>query len=110
MTSPHVLGTAEARTSLPAILESFREQGGAAEPVFIGAYRQPEAVLISVGLAERIAPLIEELLLADQIRERLGSSNTSTAGDEVVRNLGIDEDDIAVETAALLRQLSAPAE
>ena len=109
MTTPHVLGTAEARTSLPAILESFREHGEHAEPVFIGAYRQPEAVLISAALAQRIAPLIEDLLLADRLRERLAATDAATPGDDIVRNLGLDEADIASETAALLQHLPSPA-
>ncbi len=65
--NPHdVLATREARAQLPALLERFRQAGGDAEPVVIGAHRRPEAVMLSyerylklVGGRERVAAALE---------------------------------------------------
>lgn len=65
---PHdVLATREARAQLPALLERFRADGAAAEPVVIGARRRPEAVVLSyerylqlAGGRERVAAALEQ--------------------------------------------------
>ena len=97
-----VLGTAEARAALPAILERFREQGVDAAPVFIGSYRRADAVVISAALAERLAPLLEDLLLADVIRERLAALGAPISGDSVIDHLGLSRDELGVAKRLLL--------
>ena len=65
---PHeVLATREARATLPAMLERFRQDGADAEPVVIGARRRPEAVVLSyerylqlAGGRERVAAVLEQ--------------------------------------------------
>jgi len=64
---PHyVLATREVRAQLPALLERFRRDGAAAEPVVIGARRRPEAVVLSyerylalAGGRERVAAALD---------------------------------------------------
>lgn len=99
---PHIMGTAETRRKLPKILESFRLAGSTAEPVFIGAYRHVEAVLLPAQLAEKLAPIIEDLILAERARSREAHPSLTTSGDDIVRRLGLDEEAISIETAALL--------
>jgi PHD/YefM family antitoxin component YafN of YafNO toxin-antitoxin module len=65
--NPHeVLPTREARAQLPAMLEHFRKQGAAADPVVIGARRRPEAVVLSyerylqlAGGRERVREMLD---------------------------------------------------
>jgi antitoxin StbD len=65
---PHdVLATREIRAQLPALLERFRQDGAAADPVVIGARRRPEAVVLSyerylqlAGGRERVAAALEQ--------------------------------------------------
>jgi len=45
MSSPRVLGIAEARSSLPALMRALSENPDA-DPVVIGSHRTPKAVLI----------------------------------------------------------------
>lgn len=100
--APHIMGTAETRRKLPSILEAFRTAGNTAEPVFIGAYRHVEAVLLPAPLAEKLAPLIEDLLLAERARARAVDASLTISGDDMVQRLGLDESAISAETAALL--------
>jgi antitoxin StbD len=41
------LPTREAMSKLPSLLAGFRARGADADPVVIGAYRRPEAVVLS---------------------------------------------------------------
>ena len=100
-----VLGTAEARTELSTILGRFRRDGVDAEPVFIGSYRQTDAVLISSALADRLAPLLEDLLLADRLRDRLAEGGQPISGDVVDAQFGFDLDQVAAETSRLRDEL-----
>jgi len=104
-TTPRILGTAETRKRLPAILSEFRRRGADAAPVYIGSYRHADAVLIPAALAERIAPLIEDALLAERVRARLADPGVPVPGDEVVARLGLDGDALATERASLLAGL-----
>ncbi|HEY5014185.1 MAG TPA: type II toxin-antitoxin system Phd/YefM family antitoxin [Acidimicrobiia bacterium] len=105
-TAPAVLGTSEARSQLPAILQRCRTQGASAEPVFIGANRKPVAVIVPAELLERLAPYLEDLALADRLRARLADTRPSLSEDEVDRALGLDPAAVAAERAALLDQLA----
>jgi hypothetical protein len=106
ITAPaHVMGTAEARRKLPSILDRFRSEGANAEPVFIGAYHRAEAVVLSVELAEKLAPLLEDLLIAEQLRGRLAGAPASVAGDVLAARLGVARAEIEAEKATLRRQL-----
>jgi hypothetical protein len=105
VTTPHILGTAETRRTLPAILDRFRQQGADAEPVYIGAYRNADAVLLPAALAERIAPLLEDLMIAQRMKARLAARYEVVSGDDLVARLGLDEAALSDETAALLAEL-----
>jgi hypothetical protein len=103
-TSPRVLGTAEARKELPAILDRFRHDGLQAEPVFIGSYRHPEAVILSAEIVEQLAPWLEDMLLAERIRERIAVGGEQVSADAVKAQLGIGDDELATEKEALRRE------
>lgn len=98
----HVMGTSETRKKLPKILEAFRASGSAAEPVFIGAYRHIEAVLLPAALAEKLAPVIEDMVAAERARARSEQAGDTVSREDIVRRLGLDESTISEQTASLL--------
>lgn len=68
----HVLPSREARVEIPRALRRFRAEGAAAEPVVFGSHRRPEAVVIPFELYSALLPVIEELEIAEIVRERRG--------------------------------------
>lgn len=72
-----VLPSGDARTALPEALRRFRAEGIAAEPVVFGSHRRPEAVVIPFELYAQLLPAIEDLEIAQLVRER------SAAGESV---------------------------
>jgi hypothetical protein len=88
---PDVLPVGEARASLSRLLAVFREQGLEADPVFVGSHRRADAVLLPMALFEELAPLIEDILLAHEVRRRLAEdSGTRVGHDDLLAELGID--------------------
>jgi prevent-host-death family protein len=50
--TPDVLSVREFRTGLTAVIKQVQEPG--ADPVFVGAHRKPEAVIMSVSQYEQL--------------------------------------------------------
>lgn len=71
MSMPEVIPVSEARAGLSRTLATFREQGAAARPVFVGAHRRAEGVLLPMALFNELAPLLEDVLIAKVVRDRL---------------------------------------
>jgi antitoxin StbD len=71
----HVLTTSEAREQVPALAQRFREQGADAEIVFFGPHRRAAGAIVPIALLEELAPLIEDLLVARRVRERLATDS-----------------------------------
>src|SRR5207245_2809576 len=69
-TLPDVLPVGVAREALSKILVAFRQDGLNARPVFFGSRRQAEAVIIPIRLFEELAPFIEDVLIAREVRGR----------------------------------------
>ncbi|CAN5479465.1 hypothetical protein BH10ACT6_BH10ACT6_13040 [soil metagenome] len=84
-----VLPSREIRTELPKALERFRREGIAAAPIVFGAHRKPEAVVIPFELYASLLPLIEDLEIAQIVRERT-AAGPATALEETAAKLGID--------------------
>lgn len=91
MSIAHVLPSREARTELPKALSRFREQGIAAEPIVFGAHRRPEAVVIPFELYQSLLPAIEEIEIAEIVRER--SAGQSTPLSDLAADLGLNPAD-----------------
>lgn len=70
MAHTHVLPSREARTEIPKALRRFRTDGAAADPVVFGSHRRPEAVVIPFELYTSLLPAIEELEIAQIVRDR----------------------------------------
>jgi len=91
---PAVLSSSEARVSLAAVLEDFRDHGLASEPVFFGNHRKAEGVIIPVELFQELIPAIDEVLLKATVRERIASNAQSLDLDaKLVGSLGLDPAD-----------------
>ena len=70
MSIAHVLPSREARTEIPKALRRFRTEGATADPVVFGSHRRPEAVVIPFELYTSLLPAIEEIEIAQIVRER----------------------------------------
>lgn len=84
-----VLPSRELRTELPKVLDRFRHEGLASQPVVFGAHRKPEAVVIPFELYASLLPLIEDLEIAQIVRERT-AAGPATPLAETAAKLGID--------------------
>lgn len=79
-----VLPTSEARRLLTSITADFREHGAASGPVLFGSHRRPEAAIVPYELLELLDPVIEDLVIAARVRERLAEDDGTRLGvDEV---------------------------
>lgn len=84
-----VLPSRELRTELPKVLDRFRHEGMGSQPVVFGAHRKPEAVVIPYDLYATLLPLIEDLEIAQIVRERT-EAGPATPLAETAAKLGID--------------------
>ncbi|MDE3228186.1 MAG: hypothetical protein KGL47_06710 [Acidobacteriota bacterium] len=70
-----VMPVAEARKEISTILKSFSDQTQS-EPVYIGAHRKAEAVLVPVSVFEYMLDLLDDVAIAKIIAERTSSNQT----------------------------------
>ena len=66
-----VLSVSQAREEFSQVVARFRAEGLTARPVVFGSHRKPEAVTIPYELFDALLPAIEDILLAETVRERL---------------------------------------
>lgn len=91
---PVVLPTSEARAELTTITADFRAHGAAAGIVVFGNRRVPEAAVVPYELVELLDPVIEDLVIAARVRERLAADDGRRHSlDEVAASLGIALDE-----------------
>jgi antitoxin StbD len=84
-----VLPSGDARTALPDALRRFRAEGLTAEPIVFGAHRKPEAVVIPFELYAHLLPVIEDLEIAQLVRERAAAGEPVPLS-EVAAAVGLD--------------------
>lgn len=81
----------DARAALTTHVARFREQGMDAEPVIFGGRRQPEAVMLPYETFVFLMDLVEDLAIAERIREREDAdSGARVPLDVLADELGID--------------------
>lgn len=73
MQPDEVVTIRDARTNLSRILAGIHEAGSDAEPVFIGAHRKAEGVLLSVEAYRELAALRERFQRGDAVASAWGS-------------------------------------
>jgi PHD/YefM family antitoxin component YafN of YafNO toxin-antitoxin module len=76
-----VIPVTEARKEISTILKGFTE-GTDIEPVYIGAHRKAEAVLISISAWEEVLNRLDEIEIEKIIRERRDGSFIRIPADE----------------------------
>ena len=92
----HVLSTEEARTQLPGIAKEFAN--GHHRAVQFGPYRVPQAAIVPIEWAE----LIEDLLLAEHLRNRIATDNgVRYTPEQVAAEIGIDYSELVSNTHEL---------
>jgi PHD/YefM family antitoxin component YafN of YafNO toxin-antitoxin module len=64
-----VMPVAEARKELSTLLKRFTDNDHT-EPVYIGAHRKAEAVLVPLSLWEQVLDFIDDLEIAKIVKER----------------------------------------
>lgn len=67
-----VMPVAEARKEISTILKSFTDQTQS-EPIYIGAHRKAEAVLVPVSVFEYMLELLDDVAIAKVIADRTAS-------------------------------------
>jgi antitoxin StbD len=90
----HVLPSREAREELPKALARFRKEGASAEPVIFGSHRKPEGVVIPFALYASLLPAIEELEIAEIVRQRT-AAGAATPLSDLASEIGLDPADYA---------------
>ncbi len=88
-----VLPTSEVRAELSSTVLRFRKEGLTAAPVLFGSHRKPEGVLLPFSLFERLIPEIEEILLAERVRERLAEGAKGLPLEKLIKELGFKKSD-----------------
>lgn len=66
-----VLPTNEARAKLNQIAAGFDHDGAGSEPVVFGSHRRAQGVIVSWQLWQRLGPAFEDVLDAEQARQRI---------------------------------------
>jgi hypothetical protein len=89
-----VLPTSEARSALSSITAGFRKRGASSAIVIFGNHRRPEAAVIPYELVELLDPIIEDLVIAQRVRDRLAADDgTRFTLEEVAESVGVDLDE-----------------
>jgi antitoxin StbD len=87
-----VLPTSVARNQLTKIVAGYRARG-AAGPVLFGSQRKPEAAVVPYELIRLLDPIIEDLVIAARVQERLAEdTGERTSHDDVVATMGWNPD------------------
>ena len=81
-----VIPVSQARTDISTILKSFTSNSSS-EPVFIGAHRKAEAVLVPVSLWEEILDVFEDIEIGKIVLERASGISNRQTFEEIVKKL-----------------------
>ena len=92
-----VVPTSEARIGLSATLERFRRDGVTAEPLVFGSHRRPEAVVIPFALFRDLYDAIDDLRLAQLLRERIADDTPRISLEDAVEQLGFDSTSVNLD-------------
>ena len=68
--APEILSTRDTRYHLTTFLKTFREAGARAEPIFFGAHRRREAVVIAAEAYDELLDALDDAAIALEVRNR----------------------------------------
>ena len=83
-----VMPVSEARREFSTILKSFTDQSHS-EPIYIGAHRKAEAVLIPVSIWEYMLDLIDDIAIAKIIEARKDGPFVEMTLEELAKEIGL---------------------
>ena len=83
-----VLPVSEARREFSTILKGFTNQSHS-EPVYIGAHRKAEAVLIPVSVWEYMLDLLDDIAIAKIVEERKDDPFVETTLEDLAKEIGV---------------------
>lgn len=83
-----VMPVSEARREFSTILKGFTNKTQS-EPVYIGAHRKAEAVLIPVSIWEYVLDLIDDIEIAKIVKERGDGPYIETTLEELAKETGL---------------------
>ena len=72
------------------MVRRFRKEGLTSEPVVFGSHRKPEAVTIPFEMYQALLPAIEDILLAETVRERLAQEDVPW--DQALAEVGVTQE------------------
>ena len=85
-----VIPVSQARTDISTILKSFTSSSSS-EPVFIGAHRKAEAVLVPVSLWEEILDVFEDIEIGKIVLKRASGISNRQPFEEIVKKLNLSK-------------------
>jgi len=91
MTTRHqeVLPVSQARIELSSILNNFSANLHA-EPVFVGAHRKAEGVLIPISMWEKVLNTLEDIEITKIVGQRIATPKLDVPFEKMVKNLGLN--------------------
>jgi len=96
-TPPEVLPMKEARRVLPQMARCFAKDGAGADPVYFGAHRRPTGVMLSYERYLGILDLLDDLVVALEVRRRDGSDTGERLEfEDLIREQGFDPADFGL--------------
>jgi antitoxin StbD len=84
-----VMPVSEARREFSTILKGFTDRTQS-EPVYIGAHRKAEAVLIPVSIWEYMLDLIDDIAISKIVEERKDGPFVKTTLEELAKEIGLE--------------------
>ncbi len=83
-----VMPVSEARREFSTILKGFTDKSHS-EPVYIGAHRKAEAVLIPVSVWEYMLDLLDDSAIAKIVEEREDGPFVETTLEDLAKEIGV---------------------
>lgn len=97
-TPADVLPTSVARRELTKTSREFVEKGVDAEPVFFGAHRKPQGVMLSYQRYLQLLDVLDDFAIALEVRRRDRSDQgTRLSLEELIREQGFEPADFGLE-------------
>ncbi len=84
-----VLPVSQARIELSSILNNF-STNQSAEPVFVGAHRKAEGVLIPISMWESVLNTLEDIEITKIVRQRIAAPKPDVPFEKIVKNLALN--------------------
>lgn len=92
-TFTRVLSSTEARHALPGLGLKIEREGILFKPVFFGKQRKAVGAIVSVELLEQLESLLEDMVIAPTVHERISAGAGETSMAQIAESLGLNPAD-----------------